>query len=254
MARIYHKNRPTRELILRTGMRLFLEKGYTKTHCSSITKELGISPGNLTFYFSTKEHLLAELVEYLCRYQWLTMEAANEDGKSPLYSYCMELASMAALCRKDAIARDFYLSSYTHPISLEMIRKNDTIKTKQVFQEFCPDFTDENFRNLENIVSGIEYATLATDNPDDASFENMLEYTLDCILFMYRVPEEIRQMKIKKVLRSNYQQVAQQMLKDFPAYVEANTEQALEAAKQYLESHSAAAMVASTPFEQEVCR
>ena len=97
MARIYHTNRPTRELILRTGMRLFLEKGYTKTHCSSITKELGISPGNLTFYFSTKEHLLAELVEYLCRYQWLTMEAANEDGKSPLYSYCMELASMAAL-------------------------------------------------------------------------------------------------------------------------------------------------------------
>lgn len=146
---------------------------------------------------------------------------------------------MADLCRKNPIAKDFYLSSYTHPIPLEIIRKNDTIKTKKVFQEFCPGFSDEEFRNMENIVSGIEYATLTTDTQDDMAFESMLRHTLDCILFMYRVPTEIRRTKIQKVLSSDYRQVAQKLLKEFPAYVDVSTEHALEAAMQYLEHHGA---------------
>ena len=102
MKRTYSKNRPTRELIMQKGMQLFLEKGYTATHCSHISKALGISPGNLTFYFPTKEHLLAELTSQLCAFQWKVMEEANNDGKSPLFSYCMEIATMSAMCDQSA--------------------------------------------------------------------------------------------------------------------------------------------------------
>ena len=243
MARNYHKNRPTRELIMQTGTRMFLEQGYTNTHCSHITKALGISPGNLTFYFSTKEHLLAELIQLLCDHQWQVMEAFNDDGKSPLYSYCMELVVMAEHCRENPNSKDFYLSAYTLPIPLEIIRRNDTQKAKRVFGEFCPEFSDQDFTYLENLVSGIEYATLSTDLSDEKTFVGMLSHALDSIMRIYRVPDDIRHGKIQKVLAGNYRQVAQNIMKDFTTYVDAITEAALENAVHYLEHHGSSAEI-----------
>ena len=62
MARI-NKRALTKLEIVQVASRQFLEKGYSATTVSAISKELGISPGNLTFHFPTKEHLLAELVD-----------------------------------------------------------------------------------------------------------------------------------------------------------------------------------------------
>ena len=56
----------TRYAILQCATKLFLEKGYTDTYVSVIAKMLHISTGNLTFWFPTKEHILAELIEELC--------------------------------------------------------------------------------------------------------------------------------------------------------------------------------------------
>ena len=40
--------------------------------------------------------------------------------------------------------------------------KNDAERSKEVFKDYCPDWTDENFAEAEVLVSGIEYATLMT--------------------------------------------------------------------------------------------
>ena len=56
--------------------RQFLEKGYSATTVAAISKELAMSPGNLTFHFPTKEHLLAELVDLLCSFQWKRRSSA----------------------------------------------------------------------------------------------------------------------------------------------------------------------------------
>ena len=61
--------------IVRVASRMFLEDGYSKTTIRSIAAELEISPGHLMFYFPTKEHLLAVLVDILCGFQWKMMEA-----------------------------------------------------------------------------------------------------------------------------------------------------------------------------------
>ena len=52
--------------IIRVASRKFLEEGYSKTTIRGICNELGISPGHLMFYFPSKEHLLAEVVDLLC--------------------------------------------------------------------------------------------------------------------------------------------------------------------------------------------
>mgnify|MGYP003539276353 CR=1 FL=1 len=50
--------RNTKYEILQCATRLFIEKGYTSTYVTSIASELGISTGNLTFHFPTKEHII----------------------------------------------------------------------------------------------------------------------------------------------------------------------------------------------------
>ena len=233
MARTYQRNRPTRELILQTGMRLFLERGYTATHCSHVTKDLGISPGNLTFYFPTKEHLLAQLVEDLCAFQWMIMEQTHSEGKTYLLAYCMELASIAALCQQSPNGKDFYLSSYTHPMSLAIIRQHDTQKARRVFGEFCPSFSEEDFADMENLVSGIEYGILSTPSEDAAALDRKVSRALDSILLLYRVPKALREEKIEKVMASNYQENSLTLLHNFVNFVEAINAKALEAAREH---------------------
>ena len=97
----------TKKEIIQTAIRLFLERGFSNTSVKLISDKLGISTGNLTFHYPTKEHLLAVLVEMLCDFQWRSMETALEEGSSPLMALCLELSAMAAMCEENEIARDF---------------------------------------------------------------------------------------------------------------------------------------------------
>lgn len=70
----------TRAQIVSTATRLFLERGYSATSPKAICEELNLSTGNLTYYFQTKEHLLAVLVEMLCRFQWKWVQDTVQEG------------------------------------------------------------------------------------------------------------------------------------------------------------------------------
>lgn len=58
---------------------------------STICDELDMSPGNITFYFPTKEHLLAVLVDMMCDFQWRLMEHEANEGYSSVMALCLEL-------------------------------------------------------------------------------------------------------------------------------------------------------------------
>lgn len=215
--------------IVQTATRMFLERGYTETSLKAICDELDISTGNLTFYFPTKEHLLALLVKMLCRYQWEMMEQAADEGKTSLMALCLELTAMAASCEESEIAKDFYLSTYTHPMTLDIIRKNDTEKARQVFgKEYCSTWKDQNFREAELLVSGIEYATMMTTE-SSAPLDVRIAGAIGAVMLIYNVPEEIRKMKINKVLATDYRGLGRQILRGFIEYTEGLDEEDLEA-------------------------
>ena len=220
----------TRLEIIRVAAKLFIENGYSKTTVKEISKTLEISPGNLTFYFSTKEHMLMELVDELISFQRLLMDQAAEEGKSSLLSYCLELTSMAAACEEDAVTRDFFVSSYSSEMTLELIRRNDTEKTKEVFGEYCPDWDEVMWSATENIVSGIEYATLVT-REQNTPLPVQIERTLNTIMTIYGVPEELRRIKIQKVLAMDYRALGRRLLSEFKNYIEMVNEENLKNAK-----------------------
>lgn len=213
--------------IIQAATRLFFSRGISKTTASLLCKEVGISTGNLTFYFPTKEHILQVLVEMMCEFQWKIMEEHTDEGKSSLLSYCLELATMVAISEENEQMRDFYLSSYTLPMTLEIIRENDLQKTKQVFGEYCKDWTDEQFAEAETLVSGIEYATLMTTK-HSAQIDKRVEGALRAIMLLYGVPKETRDKKIAKILAMDYKSIGKKVYDNFKKYAEETTENAIE--------------------------
>lgn len=214
-----HNINATKIEIIKVALKMFLEKGYSKTSAKAICDELKISTGNLTFHFPTKEHLLSILVELLCDYQWKVMKNITKEGKTSLMAFCLEFTSIAAICELDNLERYFYIAAYTHPITLDIIRKNDAKKAKLVFNDYCKDWDEINYIEAETLVSGIEYATMKT-TASSAPLDVRIAGALRAIMMIYNVPESIYKDKINKVLAMDYRSLAKNILQDFKKYIE----------------------------------
>ena len=227
MARI-DKGALTRIEIVTEATNQFLEKGYSHTTVSAIAKGLGMSQGNLTFHYPTKEHLLAELVDILCEFHWKRMEEEANEGLSSIMAICLELTAMVGACEDDELVKDFLISAYTAPMCLAAIRKNDAKRAQKVFAAYRPDWNEERFAEAEILVSGIEYATLMTAGTP-VPLETRIAGALHNILGVYGIPEEIRNAKIQKVFAMDYRSIGKEAIADFKKYVAESNEQAFEA-------------------------
>lgn len=225
MARI-DKGALTRLEIVAEASEQFLEKGYSNTTIASISQALEMSKGNLTFYYKTKEHLLAELVELLCEFHWERMKKEANDGISSIMAICLELTAMAAACEDDEIIKDFFISSYTSPLCLEVIRKKDAKRAEQIFRESRPGWKSEQFEAAELLVSGIEYATLMTANTR-VPLETRIRGALSIILDIYGISEETKNAKIQKVFAMDYRGIGKNVIAEFKKYVSKTNERAL---------------------------
>ncbi len=213
--------------VIRVASRLFLEEGYSVTSVRQIGEKVGISPGNVMFHFPTKEHLLAQLVDMLCDFQWKLMEEEAADSTDSVMPICLELMSMAAVCEENEIAKDFFISAYQSPMTLEIIRKNDSERSKKIYADFCKNWTEYQYIEAETLVSGVEYATLMTTD-NSAPLDVRISGALNQIMSIYGVPEEARKMKIAAVLDLDYRKIGQRVLRDFIEYVEKTTDAAFE--------------------------
>ena len=217
----------TKAGIVRVATQRFMQTGYSGTTVKSISDELGISTGHVTFYYPSKERLLSILTQMLCDFQWKMMSWLVDEGEDALTALCVELMSMAAICEENPIAKDFYLSAYTHPMPLEIIRRNDAARAKNVFAEYCPCWTDAQFAEAETLVSGIEYATLMTTG-DSQSIEVRISGALDEIMKIYGVPPDVRHSKIGKSLSMDYRGIGRRILKEFMEYIDQVNEQVID--------------------------
>lgn len=223
------KPTPTRAYIIKVASELFFEKGFSHTTAAEICDRAEISKGNLTFYFHTKEHILAVLVEMMIDYQWKEMEKATDEGKSSLLAYCLELSTLASLSVDVPEMQEFLTAAYSHPLTLDLIRVRDADKVARVFSEYTKDWDEERFAEIEAIVSGIEYATLM-NTQHSASLPHRIEGALDSIMLIFGVPADVRKLKIDKVLSMDYRSVAMDVYSKFKAYVMETNVHALDEA------------------------
>lgn len=223
MSHINRKRRDTRMQIIKAGAKHFIEDGYTKTTMKRISQELDLSPGNITFYFPTKDHLLAVLVNELYDFQSLEIEKSTARKENSLYIYCLKLVTIAAVCADNEVLKDFYTSAYTSPYTLSIIRKNDTQKTKAVFGEFCKSFSEEDWSTAEILVSGVECGVIMSAE-EGSELRVLLEKALNLIMILYNVPEDMRKQNIDRVLSLDYKQIGDRVLCEFRKYIDKTNE------------------------------
>lgn len=226
------KPTPTRAVIIKAATELFFEKGFSRTTSTEVSRKADISTGNLTFYFPTKEHILTVLTEMMCDYQWKEMQNQTDEGRSSLLAYCLELTTMVAISEDIPEMHDFMTAAYKHSMTLDLIRKNDTEKIKQVFSDYTVGWSAEKLVETEALISGIEYATLMRTE-HSASVEYRIEGALNTIMMLFGVPEELRGIKIKKVLAMDYRAIGRKVYEEFKKYVTKTNEHALDEVLKY---------------------
>ena len=209
----------TKNAIIRVAIEMFLERGFTNTSARAIAAELGISTGNITFYFPSKEHLLMVLVEMLCDSQWSMLEQQADEEETALMAFCMETMTVAAACEQNEIARDLFLSVFQSELCRNLLRENHVARAERIFSEYCGDWTHQQFRIAEILVMGIQHAVIIPMDVEIPLSERIAG-ALNQILSIYGVPENNRAEKIRRILALDYNDIRQRVREGSLRYVD----------------------------------
>ena len=217
----------TKYEIIQVASEYFLSRGYSVTSPKMIADELGISTGNITYYFPTKEHLLLEIVDLLYKYQWDLIKKYAGVNIGNVFTFCFETVFVARACENDELARDFFTAVFQSEMCRNYLRKNHEERAKVIFAKECADWTDTQFTQAELMVKGLQYSSVVGTDAD-IPFEEKISGTLDQILSIYKVDREIRQAEIQRAISTTYNGNGETVVQQFLEYVADTHIQSLE--------------------------
>lgn len=217
----------TKYEIIQVASEFFFDVGFSATSPKMIAQELGLSTGNITYYFPTKEHLLLVLVEMLCDFQLKMLEAEADIGMGSVASICLEMMTVAVACDESEIARDFFIAAFQSELCRNYLRENHVERAKRIFKNECSGWTDGEFHQAELLVQGLQYAAIVPTNAE-IPLKKRIASALNQILSIYGIEEELRQKEIEKVLARDCRGISKRVLQGFTGFVEKTNEQTLE--------------------------
>ena len=228
----------TKYEIIQTASEFFFTEGFSNTSPRMIAERLGLSTGNITYYFKSKEHLLLTIVEELCNFQGNMLEAEIDKGIGPAASICLETMTVAVACEESEIARDFFISTFQSELCRNHLRQNHVDRAKKIFAAECDGWTDEQFHQAELLIMGLQYSAIV---PTDANvpLKMRISGALNQILSIYNVDKKTRQEEIQKVLNKDCRKISKRVLEAFIAFVKEKNEKTLNEAQDALSKKEA---------------
>lgn len=160
--------RATTEQILHTALSLFCEKGYYSTSIEDIARQAEISKGLLYHYFSSKEEVLAALVEIRINDVLIVMNAAKTKSTPAKQIQHIAEGALDDVRRKPEVFR-FYLHLFTQP------------RLDPVVAKYTQQLMDEQARHFK--VQTEMFVALGVENPRQRSL--YFSSTLQGIMLMY---------------------------------------------------------------------
>ena len=201
--------------IIKSATKLFLEQGFSKTTHRQIAKESGIGLGTITYHYKVKEDLLRVLIEELMDFHLDIIDDSQAKLNNGLFSYALEIAVQIALCETDDKAYDLYYSAYSHPATFDYIKDWAAKKNYHLLKGKLPDWTEDDFRRVENVTSGIELAAFTAPKNRYFSLNDKISLFLDSMMKIYDIPENDRQKTIDKVISLDCEKIAKEMFGKF---------------------------------------
>lgn len=210
---ITRKGRSTKERILSACVKLFLEKGYTKTTVIDITREAKVSNSSFQHFFGAKDGVLTELLQFMYDNQFnMAAGAVGGEDLPPAYVYAIETATQLALTELNENIREVYLESYTHDGALELIQHATAKKLHEAFGSYQPELSERDFYLLDIGTAGMMRGYMNHRCDDGFTLEDKIRCFLTSALRALKVPEDEVQQIVAFVLRLDIRSIANRVM------------------------------------------
>lgn len=204
----------TRNRILTTCVRLFLEQGYHATTMQQISKEARVSSGSFFNLFSSKDGVLLELLHFMFQNQFGMARSTTGAALPPVYVYAVETATQITLTELNENLRDIYIEAYTAHQTLMAIQDATAKENYQIFGSYQPELTEADFKALDYCSAGIMRGCMVNPCTEEYTLEKKLHTFLTSSLRMYKVPEDEIQRVTDYVLGLDIRAISQQVMEE----------------------------------------
>ncbi len=215
----HRENNATQQAIIDSAVRNFLTNGFHHTSAKMICEEVGISPGNLTFWFPTKADILLEFTKKIMSYHTKFIEYNKSMKTENLFSYCLEIVVQIALCEERENIRDIYYAMYSEPLTMSFLKDWTAEKNFDILGSYLPEWDLKRFRRAANVTCCIERSALAEPCTEDYTLEDKIWLTLTCLLKIYDFEKAEREKVISEILATDYQKIKNEMLKQLDQFL-----------------------------------
>ena len=215
----HRENNATKQAIVDSAIKNFLVNGFRHTSTKMICEDVGISPGNLTFWFPTKADILFEFTKKIMNYHTRFIEYNKSKNEENIFIYCLEIVVQIALCEERENIRDIYYSMYSEPLTMAYLKDWTAEKNLNILGSYLPDWDLKRFRRVANVTCCIERSALAEPCTEDYTLEDKIRLTLICLLKIYDFSKEERERVIEQILATDYHKIKTEMLKQLDEFI-----------------------------------
>lgn len=198
----------TRQRILSTCVRLFIEKGYTNTKMTDILNTAQVSNSSFQNLFHTKDGILMDLVEFMFSTQFATARSIAQKELSPCFVYATETAIQMALAEINENLREIYVCAYTKPETAEYIYRKTAAELYRIFGKYMPECSESDFYEIEIGTAGIMRNYMSTPCNVYFTLENKLKRFLSMTLTLFNVPKTEQEKVIGYIIKTDIRETA----------------------------------------------
>lgn len=204
-----------RDKMMLSAVQLFLEKGYTGTTTTDISKMAGMSQASFFAAFGTKESVLLALTKQMFSDQFNAAGNLTEAVKDdPLMLYALECCLQLHIAEYTEQLRDVYVMVYSLPSPLEFIYSSMAPRLSAIFGKYMPEASEKDFYEYDIASAGITRGFMALPCGHNFSMEQKLTRYLECVLRLYHVPDDERMAVTDAVLKAPLHEIAGQLIDD----------------------------------------
>ncbi|MBN1497546.1 MAG: TetR/AcrR family transcriptional regulator [Spirochaetes bacterium] len=197
--------------VLSAATTLFMTQGYEKTTIKQIIREAQITTGSLYHFFRNKDDILLHLAMDVFSISAQTADRIRGDEDDPCLRFSLEIAAQLHFILKYEKIAWLYCAAYDSSRISDLIVQMGTARNSELFREYNPEFTDDDYYARTLGVKGILHSfvkELVHSNKldDHKRITGILEMTL----LIYNVPREHIKKTIQKtetIIRKNYDQI-----------------------------------------------
>jgi AcrR family transcriptional regulator len=185
--------------VLKSARKLFISQGYSKTTINQIIKESHITTGSLYHFFKNKEDILLNIARDMFAIAAEASDSLQFNENDPCLRFALEIGLQLDFIVKYERIAEIYLAAYTSCHISELIVRMGTIRNRELFREYNPEFTDDDYYARTLAVKGILHSFVdELVNFKRIKDRKRIDSILEMILLIFNVPEDRIKRTIKK--------------------------------------------------------